>query len=547
MTVAQADKMVAQRAAAAKERAALQQQIDEKRQHALAERRQQIELEQRNEQIQNDMEMERLQRENAERLGRLKQLTELEEIASRQLDEANKQIASLSEMIGNNNTTVNLSVGSEIRTMETDVITDNNNHQPSVQSDLHRNRLHNLASSIFFDDNLGTQSTLPNITVMDNNSNMIDVDNGNWTAGASNTVACSLLTKNRTENVLPAAEAEHGEMRHSLSLQLSTTSDHSDKHTLTTPMSTTSDPFEPSDGHSGSKNDHDDSDDEFMSAYGSSVHRSEQNHQDSNNNAPPSESSASSSLPILNRSTSAAATDSVNGARLNHFIIKSLALPSSIGLPEKANNRNNQNVVSSVKLFNTTDTSADDAKKYSCNNLSNLNVTNLTTFLHKSFAIPLNAYFNVVNNEVLRMFLCDLNVFAHFHSLRNYFSMMDSEFANAIFSGLMDKLETVRYPHELINSSVLHSILATAMHSNMASIDKNVDGISFAITNVPNEWNHESPDVFGAIMLTYQAEWPLNLVVNHEAIEHYGYIFGHLLKIKRVTYALDQAFFVSAY
>lgn len=67
--------------------------------------------------------------------------------------------------------------------------------------------------------------------------------------------------------------------------------------------------------------------------------------------------------------------------------------------------------------------------------------------------------------------------------------MIYCEFVNTIFSGLIEKLDTPTKSHELINSSVLHSILGNALHSNMTSNGKNIDNASFVVTDVPSEYD----------------------------------------------------------
>lgn len=91
----------------------------------------------------------------------------------------------------------------------------------------------------------------------------------------------------------------------------------------------------------------------------------------------------------------------------------------------------------------------------------------LTEFLQKSVIIPMGTHLELINNEVMRMFLHDLKILDHFRSLRNYFFMMDGEFGSIICDGIIGKLEEGAKPEKLLNYQILHSILDTALGSSI--------------------------------------------------------------------------------
>lgn len=203
-------------------------------------------------------------------------------------------------------------------------------------------------------------------------------------------------------------------------------------------------------------------------------------------------------------------------------------LPSTIGDSERS---------SEIAVNTNTHTSAE---------LRALNVANLTDFLQQSFTIPLQVHLSLLNNEILKIFFEEFDILEHFKSLRNYFFMMDGEFACNISDGILTKLHKVRKPTELLNSHVLHSILENALHSSIIGNDKNAENLSFFIPNVPQRFDMSSPNVLNELHLSYKVDWPLNLLLSHETIEHYGIVFQHLLKLRRITWLLDQCFYVSA-
>lgn len=185
------------------------------------------------------------------------------------------------------------------------------------------------------------------------------------------------------------------------------------------------------------------------------------------------------------------------------------------------------------------------SKSLTRHELRDLSAGNLAIFLEKSFTIPLQIYSNILNNEILKIFFQDLDILSHFQSLRNYFFMMDGEFASNICDGLLSKLQTAKNPSELLNSYTLHSILESALQSSLTGNDKNAENLSFGIPNIPEQFEITSPKVLSELHLSYKVDWPLNLLLSVEAIEHYNKVFQHLLALRRITWILDECLYVS--
>lgn len=179
--------------------------------------------------------------------------------------------------------------------------------------------------------------------------------------------------------------------------------------------------------------------------------------------------------------------------------------------------------------------------------IQNLNSANLTHFLQQSFAVPFRTHFTILNNAILKIFYEELDIMSHFNSLRNYFFMMDGEFACNISDGLISKLHSVRKPSELLNSHALHSILENALQSTLMGNDENAVNLSFCIPNVPEQFDLASPNVLAELHMSYKIDWPLNLVISEDAVKQYDVVFQYLLKLRRITWLLEQCFYVSIF
>lgn len=174
--------------------------------------------------------------------------------------------------------------------------------------------------------------------------------------------------------------------------------------------------------------------------------------------------------------------------------------------------------------------------------LQSLNVTTVTQFLQTSFVVPMQAYLTVLSNEVLKMYVVDLNIMGHFKSLRNYFFLLDGEFGSYICDKLISRLETNAKPTELLNFNTLHTILENALGSSIIANDVNSSNLSFIIDDIPDRFDLASPNVIKMLSLSYMIQWPLNLLLNPETISHYAKIFKYLLKIRRISWVLDRSF-----
>lgn len=164
----------------------------------------------------------------------------------------------------------------------------------------------------------------------------------------------------------------------------------------------------------------------------------------------------------------------------------------------------------------------------------------LSRYLQMSLMVPVNAYMDILNNETLKMFIEDLDILSHFKSLRNYFLMMNGEFGSSICDQLFTKLETGVRPIEILNYQSLHMILDHAL--SRSRYDSNTEQLSFIVQNIPDKFELHSPTVLNMLTMSYKLEWPLNLILNPETMQQYQAIFNYLLKLKRISWVLEECF-----
>lgn len=174
--------------------------------------------------------------------------------------------------------------------------------------------------------------------------------------------------------------------------------------------------------------------------------------------------------------------------------------------------------------------------------VNDLNVITLTEFLQKSIVIPLSAHLEVMNCEIMRLYLKELDILGHFKSLRNYFFLMDGEFGSIVCDGLISKLESGAQPNELLSYRMLHTILDNALSSSNSGNDKNADNLSFEVHELPEKFDLSSSDVLSSLSLSYRVSWPVNLILNPETLDKYSNIFKYLIKVRRISWVLEESY-----
>lgn len=267
------------------------------------------------------------------------------------------------------------------------------------------------------------------------------------------------------------------------------------KQNLESPMSTTSDHF-----------------------------NSENNESLEKSTSPPSSSSSSSDVALNSENVVVAAVD--DDDKLDMFKAFEVAIEM------------NQNKFMGIKLNEPTD---HDSNMSTSTEITKMDTVVLSQYLQMSLTLPLNAYMEILNNETLKMYIKDLDILSHFKSLRNYFLLMNGEFCSCICHQVFSKIENGMKPAELLNYQSLHMILDHALSSSRY-YDSNTENLSFIVQNIPEKFEINSPSILSMLTLSYQLEWPLSLILNPETMDKYRAIFNYLIKLKRITWILEQCF-----
>ncbi|XP_028144786.2 gamma-tubulin complex component 6 [Diabrotica virgifera virgifera] len=181
------------------------------------------------------------------------------------------------------------------------------------------------------------------------------------------------------------------------------------------------------------------------------------------------------------------------------------------------------------------------SKRVSRKQTAGVFTNSLKLFLHESVQIPLVTQTKLINDELLRYFIEDLEYLKHISSLRDYFFLQDGEFGRNITDNLFKKLYEADSPAQLINCRTLQELIFGALDMSNKN-QRLATNISFKINSLPKCFDLGNPDVLDCLSLTYKINWPLNILLPTDTIAKYDEVFKFLMKLNRVSWVLKKIF-----
>lgn len=166
----------------------------------------------------------------------------------------------------------------------------------------------------------------------------------------------------------------------------------------------------------------------------------------------------------------------------------------------------------------------------------------LELLVRNSIHIPLMAQLTLINKEILHFFLADQNLFRNLEAICNYILLKDNEFAFNLGYGLSDAMEDDTLTLQKHPTS-LSRILKNAIHSSSAaSVDPLASNVGFSINQIITGQQQHCSDIMDILRLSYNVEWPLNIIITPDMINSYGQIFQLLLRMENVSITLNKSF-----
>ncbi|XP_066603234.1 uncharacterized protein Grip163 isoform X2 [Prorops nasuta] len=171
-----------------------------------------------------------------------------------------------------------------------------------------------------------------------------------------------------------------------------------------------------------------------------------------------------------------------------------------------------------------------------------IDTISLQMYLEKSITIPLRTQSRLVNNAIIKYLLTEHKMLSHFHSLRDYYFLLNGEFAKSLTDSLYSKLYEFSMPIELFNSATLTSILKRSLTISFSSDCNNSKLLSLSATDLPTQLHISDPNALDCLCLNYKILWPLNIILDDVVMMKYAKVFKFLLMIGRVSWVLQEDF-----
>lgn len=169
--------------------------------------------------------------------------------------------------------------------------------------------------------------------------------------------------------------------------------------------------------------------------------------------------------------------------------------------------------------------------------IDEIDMTTVYENLRMSVMIPLLTQQALANKAVLRLLFEKHNLMKHLECIRNHFFLLDGEFGRNLTRQLFTEVQTVDNP-QYIFSVRLNSLLRSAV--GVSADEECTERLSFYIKEVPDSFNLTDAKTLDCLSMRYHTEWPLNAVIHEEMIIRFDLTFSFLMKIKRVSWALEQ-------
>jgi len=177
----------------------------------------------------------------------------------------------------------------------------------------------------------------------------------------------------------------------------------------------------------------------------------------------------------------------------------------------------------------------------------------LTLIFQNSILVPLRVQARLVNSALLNHLLIDRKLFDHFQAMRRYLFLADGEFGRQLVLSLCKLGHTMDQPSIAADQLYSHyragapppiflspASLNRVLDSALAgSVSGSVDPLSAHLTFLLDQETGTRTLGIPGLSLTYQAGWPLNIVLTQETVAKYSTILDFMVELRLAMVALE--------
>lgn len=166
----------------------------------------------------------------------------------------------------------------------------------------------------------------------------------------------------------------------------------------------------------------------------------------------------------------------------------------------------------------------------------------LPVLLSQCIVRPIMQQVALANRCIINFFMVDLELPRHFEMLRHFSFMEDGEFGQILSIQLFDKMHSGCRPIDLLNPVVLGSLITQAVQGSAQRNSPHSKKLTFSIQHLPVVFSTNDPSSLDCFTLKYDVDWPCNIIITESNQQKYGQVFGFLLKLKHVMWALHDVY-----
>ncbi|XP_033640226.1 gamma-tubulin complex component 5-like [Asterias rubens] len=168
----------------------------------------------------------------------------------------------------------------------------------------------------------------------------------------------------------------------------------------------------------------------------------------------------------------------------------------------------------------------------------------LQLLLHRCLYPLLLAKCNVICRELVNTLRRDYHLMETFASMRKFYLCEAGDTMVDFLSDLFDKLKHGHHDRHWQESLQLNYQLQTAVGPRFPN-DADRLTVSFEPASAPSTVAIQPIHALDGLTLYYKVPWPLDIIIDEDAILVYNQVFRFLLQVKRAKYSLDQLSFTS--
>ena len=162
--------------------------------------------------------------------------------------------------------------------------------------------------------------------------------------------------------------------------------------------------------------------------------------------------------------------------------------------------------------------------------------------VERCIRVPLQYQARVVNTAVVEYFFEEISLMKHLAAVRKFVLLGSGEWAAAMVGGLCSGIANAEKGRVQVGKIATSMLLQDALVTSRQLSDPFAKCLSFSVSNdsAPAAVELGAIQSLDFVSLIFTPDWPVNVLLNPQALQQYGLVFRLLLRVKRTVWALHD-------